>query len=306
LVNGSTAVREHVTLHLADLRTYVDRQHCELKDYVDAALGKYGTTDQLRALYALVGRSHRNLLGDHESIEVLTDKPVAFDSPDHLVPWGTMRDNSANLWFNVKLGQWIPLPSLRVLDLGCSGGGFVKSVIDMGCLAVGIEGSDYSKLRRRAEWATIPHHLFTADITAPFSVVAGSQGREPEPMKFSVITAWEVIEHIRRDQLPAVFRNVDAHLEKNGVMIMSVSPNPDFIKHVALHQTVEGQDWWLAECERNGFVHHEAVVEYFGNDWVRGGADADGSFHVALTRRGEPLYAELPVSGSPASRETGS
>src|SRR5260221_5209005 len=32
-------------------------------------------------------------------ISVKTDFPVAYESPDHLVPWGTMNDNSSNKKF---------------------------------------------------------------------------------------------------------------------------------------------------------------------------------------------------------------
>ena len=114
-------------------------------------------SEALPAILSLVGRSHRRLLGlDELAVEVLTQKPVALDSPDHLMPWGTRQDNSTNLQFNLKLARWLPLETLSVLDLGCSGGGFVKSVLDMGCLAVGLEGSDYSQVRARTEWATIP------------------------------------------------------------------------------------------------------------------------------------------------------
>jgi 2-polyprenyl-3-methyl-5-hydroxy-6-metoxy-1,4-benzoquinol methylase len=77
-------------------------------------------------------------------IRVVTDKPVALDSPDHLHPWGTTRDNSVNLAFNRRLSWWIPASMLRVLDLGCAGGEFVKSILDLGGISIGIEGSDYS------------------------------------------------------------------------------------------------------------------------------------------------------------------
>jgi methyltransferase family protein len=75
---------------------------------------------------------------------VITDKPVAYDSPDHVTPWGTSRDNSVSPLFNAKLGRWIPPEEMSVLDLGCAGGGFIKSLHDMGCFGIGIEGSDFS------------------------------------------------------------------------------------------------------------------------------------------------------------------
>ena len=35
-------------------------------------------------------------------IVIETNKAVAFDSPDHLEPWGTARDDSQNALFNAK------------------------------------------------------------------------------------------------------------------------------------------------------------------------------------------------------------
>jgi 2-polyprenyl-3-methyl-5-hydroxy-6-metoxy-1,4-benzoquinol methylase len=249
---------------------------------------------EITNLYKILGKSHRTILKYvHQNIEVITDKPIAYDSPDHVEPWGTKYDNSVNLNFNYKLAKWISLENLTVLDLGCSGGGFVKSVIDMGCFAVGIEGSDYSKIRGRAEWSTIPGNLFTADITEPFQVVVTSKNFDnaqvKQPYQFTVITAWEFIEHISTDKLGAVFQNITAHLRKNGVVIMSVSPNEDVVNGVNLHQTVQSKEWWLAECYRHGFVHHESVLSYFDRDFIRSEPNAPNSFHLILTRINESL-----------------
>ena len=223
------------------------------------------------------------------AVRVLTERPVAADSPDHLVPWGTARDNSVNGRFNAKLSAWISPHDLTVLDLGCSGGGAVRSFIEQGCLAVGIEGSDYSLRRQRAEWATIPEFLFTADITAPFTVEAGGQCL----FRFSVITAWEVMEHIRSEELDRVLANMARHLTTGGVLIMSVSTRSDVVNGVELHQTVEGKDWWMRKFDGAGFDQHEDIVAFFGNDFVRWEENAPGSFHAILTRAGEtPSHAK--------------
>jgi hypothetical protein len=31
-----------------------------------------------------------------ENLKLQTEFPIAYESPDHLMPWGTMRDNSTN------------------------------------------------------------------------------------------------------------------------------------------------------------------------------------------------------------------
>ncbi len=298
-ITGSEKVADRLMAHISnqtgDLIAHLNDRTAELLRHVRGS-AEDGAGGELAELYALVGRSLFGRLGyDGLKIDVHTEKPVAYDSPDHVMPWGTKQDNSTNLPFNLKLARWIDPADLRVLDLGCSGGGFVRTVLQMGCLAVGIEGSDYSKVRGRAEWSTIPDYLFTADVTEPFRVTGRRLGEEPRPLRFTVITAWEVIEHVHRDKLGRVLENIDAHLEPNGVVVMSVSPRPDVVNGVALHQTVEGPDWWLKLCERNGFVHHGAAVRYFRDDWIRSEPNAPQSFHLVLTRRAESLWAPLPT-----------
>jgi 2-polyprenyl-3-methyl-5-hydroxy-6-metoxy-1,4-benzoquinol methylase len=232
---------------------------------------------------------------------VHTGKPVAYDSPDQLAPWGTGRDNSVEPRFNKKLINWILPYDLRLLDLGCSGGGQVRSFIEYGCLALGIEGSDLSMRNLRAEWATIPEFLFTADITSPFTV---SGMGSSEPFRFTVITLWEVIEHIHRDALAQVWQNIERHLAPGGVVIMSVSNISDVHGGIELHQTRESPQWWQAELERSGFRHHPEANAYFGNDWVRWNANAPGSFHFVLSRRSEtPIGMERLSRLAPVAKQ---
>ena len=218
-----------------------------------------------------------------------TEKEIAFDSPDHIQPHGTKQDNSTNLAFNAKLRSWLSPESLRVMDVGCSGGGFVKSVLDEGDFAVGIEGSDYSKKNNRAEWATIPESLFTTDATADFQLLSESKEGTKTPIKFNVITAWEFIEHIKEEDLPNVMANFDKHLSAGGVIIISISPNEEVVNGITLHQCVHESEWWYAKFSELGYTNHEVAVKYFENDMVRWDANAPGSFHVVLTRHAESI-----------------
>ena len=56
-------------------------------------------------------------------ITLKTDYPVAFNSPDHLMPWGTMRDNTTNADFIEEIHEFIKLnyglDNFNFLDLGC-------------------------------------------------------------------------------------------------------------------------------------------------------------------------------------------
>jgi SAM-dependent methyltransferase len=218
-------------------------------------------------------------------IVLQAEREVAYESPDHLFPWGTRRDNSVNRRFNRKLYALYDSfrEPLRVLDLGCSGGGFVRTCIDDGFLAVGLEGSDYSKLHARAEWATIPGFLFTCDITGRFQLSL-QQEHGPEPQVFDVVTTWDVIEHISESNLARVAENVRNHLRPSGLWILSVSPNEEILDGVRLHQTVQQEPWWIATFRELGFVHTGAFVDYFNTQFIRGPKyGAPGSFHLVLS-----------------------
>jgi 2-polyprenyl-3-methyl-5-hydroxy-6-metoxy-1,4-benzoquinol methylase len=233
---------------------------------------------------AVLGLHMERLRERFGRLDLVTDSPVARDSPDHQVPWGTAQDNSTNLRFNARLLPLLPIERMSLLDLGCSGGGQVRSFIEQGLLAVGIEGSDYSCRRLRAEWLTIPEFLFTADITRPFLV----QRASGDVFRFGVVTLWEVIEHIKEADLPMLFRNIDAHLLPGGLVIMSVSPHSDVIEGTELHQTIRPREWWVETLATLGWENNLEIIEHFHGDFVRDERNAPNSFHLALSRRGAP------------------
>lgn len=213
------------------------------------------------------------------------ESEVAHASPDHKLPWGTKRDNSTNRRFNDKLYKLYPKfgEQVKVLDMGCSGGGFVKSCFDDGCLAVGLEGSDFSKKLGRAEWRTIPEYLFTCDITKAFDLII-DDGQDQQRLLFDVVTSWEVMEHIAEGDLPTVAGNVKKHLAETGLWIMSVSPNEEVIHGTRLHQTVREKPWWVKTFAELGLTHLEPFVRYFNTQFVRGPKyNGPGSFHLILS-----------------------
>lgn len=239
-------------------------------------------------------------VADHHTkiYSVECEREIAFESPDHLMPWGTSKDNTKNQRFNDKLYvlyQGLNHP-LHVLDMGCSGGGFVKNCIDDGCIAIGLEGSDFSKLHRRAEWKTIPEYLFTCDITGHFQVML-DVGDIKEAVKFDVITAWDFIEHIAEEDLHKVALNVKNHLREGGIWLMSVATNEDVLNGVRLHQTVQPRSWWIDKFSSFGFQHCEEYVRYFNTQFVRGGPKYGGdNFILALTLDAKKLPV-IPVIG---------
>jgi SAM-dependent methyltransferase len=171
-----------------------------------------------------------------ERVKVKTEFPIAYESPDHLVPWGTMNDNSSNKKFVLHMQTLIDQQQGRgpkaFMDLGCSGGQLVKDFKELGWQAVGLEGSDYSLRHRRANWKRLAGtNLFTADITKPFMVLEGEQA-----LRFDLITAWEVLEHIDPTALEQLFANIISHLKPGGLFVASTTSVPDIHKGVDLHQ----------------------------------------------------------------------
>jgi SAM-dependent methyltransferase len=207
----------------------------------------------------------RNQVGN-PSINLFTDYALAFNSKDHLHPWGTRNDNTRSSRFCSACERQFKGRPLSFLDLGCSGGGLVFDFLVRGHQAIGLEGSDFSLKNQRAEWRTIPNFLKTCDITKPFRLTDS----ETEQFKhFDVISIWEVLEHIHRNDLPMLFANVRNHLKSDGVFIGSIALRDDIVDGVNYHQTVMHQEWWANTFQANGlqFVDDH---EFNFHDFCRG------------------------------------
>jgi methyltransferase family protein len=192
-------------------------------------------------------------------ITIETDFPIAAESFDHTNPLGTRIDSTASPAFNKKLFEIIP--SIRLLDLGCSGGALVRSILDDGGFAIGIEGSDYSLKRRRAEWGVIPNHLFTADVTKPFTLANCTT----DPVRFNVITAWEFWEHIAEQDIAEVVENIHRHTTNESLFIGSISQSIE--PH---HQTVKPKQWWIDRFQSLGWIWAPWLEKRFDMDVPRG------------------------------------
>jgi len=230
------------------------------------------------------------LLQKETAIILKTGTRVAIDSPDHMIPVGTRQDNSTNPRFNEKLYRLFSeaRPQLRVLDLGCAGGGFVHMCLNDGCLAVGLEGSDYSKIYQRASWPFLTKFLHTCDITKPFRLSL-KDGKRTKQLTFHTVTAWEVLEHIKEKDLDTLLNNMRSHLAHDGIIIVSISPTDDIRDGVQLHQTVQPKAWWIKKFAKHGLRHDEGFLKYFNHQFVRGGGKRDTNFVLTLVHEdGEP------------------
>jgi len=199
--------------------------------------------------WSVAFQKHLNRVGPkphplNGKVSLETQHPVAYESPDHQAPWGTKYDNNTNRKFVLHMAGLIsqakPNENHASLDLGCSGGQLVKDFRDLGWLAVGLEGSDYSQKHQRANWPALGgRNLFTCDSSKPFRLLA-----EGKQIGFDLITAWEVVEHLRTEDLPTLFTNIDSHLKPGGYFVASTTSSPDVHEGVDLHQSKFSNKEW--------------------------------------------------------------
>lgn len=219
-----------------------------------------------------------------------TDYPVALESDDHKFPFGTKQDDTRHPRFIRKCESLFSVDrDIKFLDLGCSGGGMVLDACLRGHIGIGLEGSDFSYLNQRAEWRVLHNNLFTCDISKDFTLCDKTSS---EIVKFEVITAWEVLEHLTEDELKQLFINIKKHLTDDGYFIGSVSTVDSFYPgtSINLHKTVKPREWWLEKIKEYGF---EDISETFVlNDYARG----SGNPSVSWWSMGEYEKMEAEVS----------
>lgn len=208
------------------------------------------------------------------------DSKIAYDSPDHINPWGSKRDNSKSKMFMRKLFFlfWNRKNIPKILDLGCSGGGFIRDCTNNGYFGIGLEGSDYSKIRNRAEWVTIPDSLFTCDISRKFLL----KDDKNKILKFDLITAWEFLEHIPKSRVSQVIKNIKKHINKEGIFIGSICNGSDKPEGIELHLTQENKEWWLNEFRKEGLYEKKEFYSFFGNQYVRGRNQTKREFNIIM------------------------
>ena len=221
------------------------------------------------------------------TLRVKTDYPIAYESDDHKFPAGSMQDNTRSPRF-VRACERYFGRKLKVADLGCSGGGLVLDFLLEGHDAYGVEGSDFSQKTARAEWRTIPNHLFTADIAKPFAFIDEAN----KPAQLDLITAWEVLEHLEEPQLEKLFQNIKNNLNQDGVFMGSVAcfESLDPLQGAIYHKTVQPKNWWLNFVQKQGFEVLD--VPFVNKDFPRGpGIDwdparlPDNGFHLVCKPR---------------------
>lgn len=218
---------------------------------------------------------------------IQTQHKVAYDSPDHTHPWGAKRDNFSNLLLVDELKQYFG-EDMSILDVGCSGGQMIVDFLESGVdKAIGIEGSDYSLKHERENWTKYAGtNLFTCDASKEYTILWNES-----PIKFDIITAWEVMEHFHPDDLDQVFKNFIHHIKPGGIIAFSVSTNSDKPSGVELHRTRWHPEKWHLFGSKFGFEpigpiksdqHYNYLFEYR----LRGRTGAKGAYWTTMKYTG--------------------
>ena len=279
-------IKTHLLNHRLPVATWA---YFRLLSLMDGLLGRGQLTPLERLGNMLWKQNYFRHCETAPRFLVETQHPVAVTSADHLHPRGTVHDNSLNRRFNLKVYDvfchQIPI---SLMDLGCAGGGLVRSFLEDGHLAIGLEGSDISQRTRSGEWDTIPFHLFTCDITQPFQV-----SLDGHPAEFDVIMSWEVLEHIPEEALPTLIDSISRHLKWNGYFIGSVDLLPDGnpLTGANYHTTLKPATWWEEQFRSQGMVKAERHP-FTTEDMVRGNGlslkdwspEDGGGIHLVLRK----------------------
>lgn len=176
-----------------------------------------------------------------------TEYPVAFDSNDHLYPWGAANDNTSCPAFLAACERIIKKRPIHYLDLGCAGGQLVREFIEADHFGIGVDGSTAAM---RENWRAYPGNYFGADISRPFHL-----GLATDFFWFDIITAWEVPEHIPEERVPQFCANIREHLSPaSGLFVTSISTRPDVVDGHVYHVTVKDESWWRKTFLNNGLV----------------------------------------------------
>ncbi|WHE87737.1 glycosyltransferase [Lachnoanaerobaculum gingivalis] len=214
-------------------------------------------------IFVLLDKHIENTSG---AIKLETEYPVAYESNDHIVPHGTIRDDTRYPRFIHACEMYFKdIDKLAFADFGCSSGGIVLDALLRGHEAVGLEGSDESFKQQRAHWRVIPKNLFTCDVTKPFTLKKDGIRKE-----FDVISAWEMLEHIREIDLDTLLKNIRDHLKIGGIFVGSIANWDDIDEKTGInwHVNLHPYEWWSEKFKKFGF---EIITEKFSPyDMARG------------------------------------
>lgn len=129
-----------------------------------------------------------------------------------------------------------------VVDVGCGHNEFAKELRGAGKHAVGVDFACPG-----------------ADIEAPADALPFGK------LDFEVITAFDMLEHLRPEEVRPVLREF-ARVSRRFVFSISYVPSVYQVKGETLHPTVKPEDWWIARIEEAG-GRVERSGRYLHGEW---------------------------------------
>jgi len=221
-------------------------------------------------------------MGDkrYKDVTVVTNKPVAIDSPDHIFPVGARQDNSTHPGYIAEVEAYFNNRQINVMDVGCAGGQLVVDYYHRGHFAIGLEGSTFPRDNARFNWTKYADVvLHNADLTEPYEIQ-----KNGVRVLFDCISAWEVVEHIHPTKLEIFFDNIENNLKPGGFFVASINLGPDDRilpsgEVVHLHQSVFPEKKWREEI-----LIDRKIVSYPFSSAVRA---ADNSFYICMRRKSD-------------------
>lgn len=187
-------------------------------------------------------------------MKLITDHPIAVDSPDHLCPVGAVNDNYTNHGLIDEILNYFNYNKINVADFGCAGGQFVIDFLERGVYSIGLEGSSNVLFGQgRHNWANyLNKNLFLCDLTKDFTILNNNN----QIVKFDLIHSSEVLEHINEKDLNIFLKNVKLHLAENGICCFQIGLGPDIrykdgVEFI-LHQSVFTPEKWIKIFKDNG------------------------------------------------------
>jgi 2-polyprenyl-3-methyl-5-hydroxy-6-metoxy-1,4-benzoquinol methylase len=177
---------------------------------------------------------------------VKTNNPIALESADHQYPLGCIADNNSDTNYMLEIKNYFNNNPIKTLDLGCAGGQIVVDHLQLGDIAIGIEGSsNVLNGAGKHNWEKYYNkNLFLCDITQPFECISNQ-----ENIIFDCIQMWEVLEHIPFIKIEQVLKNISTHLKNDGIFIGSIAMCEDPPRHVSIFN----KETWVTIFKNNGF-----------------------------------------------------
>lgn len=209
------------------------------------------------------------------SYRIVTDHPVAYDAPDHTDPAGAKNDDTHCPAFVAACERVIERRPIRVLDIGCAGGGLVADFLAAGHEALGIEGSDYPRRQGLGAWPALGPRgsLLTADMRQRLRIYRNHPGMVNWAM-FDITTAWEFWEHIPEEHLYQAMKTLWYHTTTGGLHVASIAQ----FECPPHHVTLCDRDWWRKRFEKARF--REVPSPFAIHEYPRGSGNGENDWDV--------------------------